>query len=202
MFNLKLGKKDLLAIFIISELDAFLILAIAKNIAFQIPFFWLLPVFLPILSFVGFELLIFLSRWLPTLFQFGKFLLVGTLNTFIDLGVLNLLMLFSGIAAGFYYSLFKAISFSIANLNSYFWNKYWTFEATSKKKISREFGEFYLVSIAGLLINVLTASIVVNLIGPHFGLNQKLWANVGALVATFAGFTWNFFGYKLIVFKK
>jgi len=39
------------------------------------------------------------------------------------------------------------------------------------------------------------------MISPKFGSSQELWAYVGAIVAVFFGFIWNFVGYKLIVFK-
>jgi putative flippase GtrA len=107
----------------------------------------------------------------------------------------------TGIASGFSYSLFKSVSFSVAVINSYFWNRIWTFEKGGHGN-AKEFGSFLIVSLIGFAINVGIASLVVNLIGPKFGLSKELWANVGAIIAAFSGMTWNFLGYKLIVFKK
>lgn len=130
-----------------------------------------------------------------------KFVLVGILNTLVDLGVLNILILISGISSGLGYSLFKGVSFTAAVINSYFLNKFWTFKGLGAGKAKKEFAQFLIVSIIGFGINVGVASLVVNIIGPKFGIGDKLWANVGAICATLAAMSWNFLGYKFIVFK-
>jgi len=141
--------------------------------------------------------------------QAGKFILVGILNTLIDLGVLNLLIFITGIASGFGYSAFKGISFIVAVINSYILNKFWTFKSAGGQPglpaAGREFGQFFIVSAIGFGINVGVASLVVNVIGNPFaysGVSDTIWANVGALTATFCAMVWNFLGYKFIVFKK
>ncbi len=137
----------------------------------------------------------------PIFLQGIKFLVVGVLNTFIDFGVLNLLIFFTGIAQGLWYSIFKAISFTTAVINSYFMNKFWTFKAKEATN-PKEFGQFFIVSAGGFLLNVGTASFLVNFIGPRFGISKNLWANIGALGGTVVAFLWNFAGYKFFVFKK
>ena len=139
-----LKKSDILAPIIIAEADAWLVLAILKAIGFDLRDFLgkvnleylftpvnfiliTLPVSLPLLALALIFIVSFLREKMPAIWQLGKFMLVGTLNTFIDLWVLNFLMVFSGITSGWYFSLFKAISFSSAATNSYFWNKFWTF---------------------------------------------------------------------------
>ena len=128
--------------------------------------------------------------------QFAKFFLIGAMNTLIDLGILNLLILVSGISSGLWYSVFKGISFLVATTNSYFWNKLWTFGSDKNK-----FHQFLVISVIGFFINVGTASFLVNLIGPQAGLTVKVWANVGALTGSVIGLMRNFLGYKFIVFK-
>ena len=147
-----------------------------------------------------------LGRYLPIAFQGAKFLLVGALNTLVDLGILNLLIAATGITAGVGFSIFKGFSFLIAVGNSYLWNKYWTF---GEKKITqdfiaqgKEFAQFLIVSGVGFFLNVGTASVVVNFISPQFGLSARAWPTVGALAGTLVVMTWNFIGYKFIVFKK
>ena len=70
----------------------------------------------------------------PSLFQFGKFAAVGASNTAIDFGVLNLLLTPLGLATG-NFALAKFLSGIIATLNSFFWNKFWSFEKKEKKHI-------------------------------------------------------------------
>jgi len=49
---------------------------------------------------------------------------------------------------------------------------------------------------------VAIASLVVNFIGLQFGISLEVWATVGVVIATFFSMSWNFLGYKFIVFKK
>lgn len=157
-------------------------------------------VLLFLLIIVGFLILDFASRRFGILRQITKFIIVGGLNTFLDFAVLNFLISLSGIAVGLGFSLFKGISFLVAVTNSYFWNKYWTFEFTAKKQL--EFIQFVVVSTIGFFINVGVASFVVNNIGAPSSASPELWANFGALVAVAASLIWNFLGYKFIVFRR
>lgn len=142
-----------------------------------------------------------LGKKIPVIFQVAKFSAVGAFNTFFDWGVLNLLILISGIAVGWGYAVFKGISFIAANIGSYFWNKHWTFSSSEKSSVS-EFGKFFAVSVIGFVINIAAASFVVNAIDPLYGMSAERWANVGALAATVVSLIWNFTGYKFIVFKR
>ncbi len=194
-------KSDILAAVIIGEVSAWLTLLIFKNIRLELPFWWGLPIVLPILALIGLWIASILGKRLFIIYQAAKFLLVGILNTLIDLGVLNFLILITGVASGLNFSFFKGISFLVAVVNSYFWNKFWTFEKREITKAPKEFVQFFTVALIGLGINVGVASLVVNVIGPQFGLSEKIWANIGAITATFIGMTWNFLGYKFIVFR-
>ena len=142
-----------------------------------------------------------ISRSIPVVLQFVKFMAIGSLNTLLDLGVLNLLILITVIASGYWYSVFKAISFIVANINSYFWNKHWTF-SSGKSATIREFGKFFTVSVIGFAINIGIASFIVNIVGAPAGFSPAEWANVGAIIATLAVLLWNFLGYKFLVFKN
>jgi len=132
--------------------------------------------------------------------QFIKFLVVGLLNTGVDFGILNLLMFLTGISSGLGYSVFKAISFTCGVINSYVWNKRWTFQKGGKLE-SKEFSKFFIINLVAFGINVGTASLLVNFVEPIGGISPYVWANISALVA--AGFTTliNFFGYKYLVFR-
>ncbi|MFA5392154.1 MAG: GtrA family protein [Candidatus Paceibacterota bacterium] len=143
-------------------------------------------------------------RWIIKEFfniQFMRFILVGFLNTAVDFGILNILMVIFRVYAGWSFSLFKAISFVFAATNSYFLNKFWTFQKQDKAKI-REFSRFLVISIIAFLTNVSLSSFLVNKIGPQFNLSPILWANLSTLITVGITILINFFGYKYLVFKK
>lgn len=199
-------KKDYFVISIIGFLFGLLLLPVLSNI--KLPFFAvnLKSAFLIIIGFIIFANLALwfaslLSRFVPVFLQVAKFAAVGGLNTLLDLGVLNVLILISGVAVGYWYPVFKGISFVIANINSYFWNKHWTFGVGGTANI-KEFSQFLIVSIIGFGINVGIASLLVNIIGAPENISLERWANIGALSATIISLVWNFIGYKFFVFKR
>ena len=198
-------KQDILAPLIIGEVCALIFFGVSRflelpEIIIKISKFF--PIILPVLSVLGVYIAFMLGKKFKTFFQFSKSFLVGILNAFIDLGVLNILMWFFSITAGIYYSVFKTISFFIATINSYFWNKYWAFEKKETKPSIKEFFQFSSIAFAGFFIHIIVSGLIVNIMGPRFGIPEKIWANIGAIIAMILGFGWNFFGYKFLVFKK
>ncbi|OHB17320.1 MAG: hypothetical protein A2913_01590 [Parcubacteria group bacterium RIFCSPLOWO2_01_FULL_40_65] len=164
-------------------------------------YFWLLA-FIPFLWVLGVNLGYFLGRWLGFFNQFGKFSAIGFTNAAVDFGILNLLIFYSGASAGILFSVFKGISFTAAATHGYFWNKYWTFEAVKTDVSGQEFFKFFSVSVLAGLINVLIASIVVNLVGPQLGLSGEAWANLGAVAGSAVALIASFAGFRMFVFKK
>ena len=198
-------KKDILATFIIGEACALIFILVSRFLEISSPllkFINFFPIILPVLSVSGIFIASLFEEKMPIFYQAGKSFLVGILNTLIDLGILTLLMETFAIFAGLPYVIFKGVSFSFGSINSYFWNKFWTFEKKETKETLRETSQFYLITIGGLLIHLGVTSLIVNLLGPQFGLSERIWAYFGAIAAVFFGFSWNFLGYKFIVFKK
>lgn len=210
MFCSKVSKLDFLGSLIIGEAIAWLLFIMARVNATEFPLpsdvikslslAVLLAIFFPLLSSAGLFLAYVLAKKISIIYQAAKFILVGALNTFIDLGVLNALILFTGIVSGAGFGFFKGASFLVAVINSYLWNKYWTFKSKDSQA-TKEFSQFMFVSIIGLFINVGIATLVVNVIGPQGGVAPVTWANVGALVSVVISLVWNFLGYKFWVFK-
>jgi len=196
-------KKDIFIVLLIGEAIALFGLTILRNmdIGGMGWLNWALPIIFPFITLFCFWVASILGKKFLFIFQLAKFGLTGALNTFIDLGILSILMAIFGISAGWGYSLFKGLSFIGATTNSYFWNKFWTFEK-KKSEVKKEFLQFLVVSGIGFGINVGAASLVVNVVGPQFGLTGRVWGMLGAVVAAFCAMTWNFLGYKFMVFKK
>jgi putative flippase GtrA len=133
--------------------------------------------------------------------QFGRFALVGLLNTALDLGILNALLYVSGNDTPLKFFIFKAISFSFATVNSFFLNKYFTF-ATAEKKISSEAAQFVLVTAVSMTINVLLPTLIFSMLRSSAVLAPAIIANISAFIGIAVSTVFNFVGYKFFVFKK
>lgn len=143
-----------------------------------------------------------LSKIRPFFFQLAKFGLIGVANTVVDLGIYNLFIYLSDVSSGYLIVVFKSFSVLAAIVNSYVWNKFWSFEKKEISNLGEEFTQFLMVSLVGLLLNVGITAFVVNFIGAPAGVAEKTWANIGGLTASVLVLTWNFVGYKFFVFKR
>ena len=181
----------ILAPFIFSNLGA--------SLPISIPLFVLI---MALLSAMGIGVGYMLSKIKPFFFQLSKFGLIGVANTVVDLGIYNLFIFITDISTGYLISVFKCFSVLAAIINSYMWNKFWSFEKKETGNLSEEFTQFLLISLIGLLLNVGITTFVVNVIGAPAGVEDKTWANVGGLAASILVLSWNFVGYKFFVFKK
>ena len=123
-------------------------------------------------------------------------------NTVVDLGIYNLFIYMTDVSSGYMIAVFKSFSVLAAIVNSYVWNKFWSFEKKEVANVGEEFTQFLMVSLVGLLLNVGITSFVVNVIGAPTGIADKTWANIGGLTASVLVLSWNFIGYKFLVFKK
>jgi len=153
--------------------------------------------------------------------QVGKFTVVGIINTIIDLAVLNFLVLVIGFKVqiqilGIYFLVANFISVTIAMINSFFMNKYWTFQSKEKKNILEEVLKFFFVTVIGIyIINQLVFNffysywlwpthLAVNIV--HFvhiySLDNFISLNFAKVLAILVSLVWNFIFYKLWVFKK
>jgi len=197
------AKRDYIASLIIGTLAAVLSKIMIDNLDISVPY----PVVAGVI-FVACPIGIFVGRILGkkvlTLYQLVKFGETGGLNTFVDLGFFNLLILITGVSTGLVVSVvFKGLSFLAAVTNSYFWNKHWVFETKNKKAADREeMVKFFAVSITGFIINVTSSAIFIYILGNVFSFNDKLTANMGAAIAFIITMMFNFLGYKLFVFAR
>jgi len=199
-------KKDYLVGAIAGFITALLVLPSLKNIQVgNLVFKISLPFVVPILWVIGLWKAKFLSRWFLVAYQFGKFVIVGFLNTAIDFGVLNIISMSSGVTAGFLIGGVNIPGFILAATNSYFWNKFWVFGGSSKeseKKDYSDFFTFFLVVLIGLFINGGIVILVTTFVNPMFGLSPERWLNIAKVGATVISLFWNFVGFKFLVFKK
>lgn len=199
-------KKDILLALIIGEICGLLMFYIVGNLATEnisiakiVPFAKYLPLVFPLICAVGMFLV---NLILPSLQQVAKFVLVGGTNFLIDQGIFNVLIFATGISVGWKQSVFKGLSFTVAVINSYFWNKFWVFKRTRTETAGKEFMQFVVVSIVGFLINIGLDKILVDGMGPIGSIKVNTWAQIAAAVSAIVVLFWNFAGYKFIVFDS
>src|SRR3989344_147312 len=145
------------------------------------------------------------SRWVPVIYQIAKFAAVGTLNSFIDLGIFNLEIQLSGqspetLSTPLFVA-FISVSFLFATTNSYIWNKLWTF-GDKEKSTSGKLAAFYGVTALAYGLNTGVATIL-KVTGPFFGIAPDVWvAVVTKLVGIVSGMSANFLAYKFVIFRS
>jgi putative flippase GtrA len=127
-----------------------------------------------------------------TIQQFSKFAVVGILNTAIDF------FIYYGLTSLFnfwneYKILTASLSFIIANLNSFLFNKFWTFQ-NKETKHHILYSKFFIISLIGLGINDLLFSFC------HYQLQlNDLLAKIMPIPVVML---WNFFANKYWTFKS
>lgn len=122
--------------------------------------------------------------------QFLKYTAVGAIGT-----VVNLLVLyFFTSIVGLYYLVSAVFAFIIAVTNNYFLNKIWTFEEKIKDKLFTKWGKFLIVSLFGLVTNLVFLWFFTEIVGLYYLVSQV----IAIVSATFV----NFIGNKLWTFKK
>src|SRR5262249_9690498 len=123
-----------------------------------------------------------------TVRQFAKFCIVGAGSTVIDFGVFalldrvahlpdHLLALLAGhpawhalaerIHAGIRRA--AALSFTLAVTNGYYGNRRWTFSGGAGANGSRQYAQFVLVNVIGLLLNLAIIAVAVHLFASLVG---------------------------------
>ncbi|MDR3643159.1 MAG: GtrA family protein [Candidatus Doudnabacteria bacterium] len=197
----------------------------------------------------------------PIIYQFLRFAAIGFLNVAINFLILNGISKALGISEGLPLGAVEAVAFVFALIQSYLWNRMWTFGGEQGISLWKNFlrlvlvgsvGAFSIIlvlvgskffappyyyfgillvflicqivlwrtfgfhtSTAGHTGNSFIAFFIVTLVG--FGINVGLVSlislhlhithtdldkNLAAVAATAVSLFWNFFGYKVVVFKK
>ena len=129
-----------------------------------------------------------ISNKKKTIIQFIKFCVVGGLNTAIHYGVFLALFRFLGV----HYLLSSTVGYCCGIVNSFVWNKLWTFQVRGTRK-DIEFAKFVAVNLVSLLINLGSLKIFVT----NFGIQPE----IGQVFAIGLAIMVNFLGNKLWTFR-
>lgn len=120
----------------------------------------------------------------------SRFSLIGVLNTLVDFCVFTICESLFGI----HYTISQILGYSFGIINSFIFNKKWTFrDKTSNKYIYHELIQFVVVNICSLVITVFCMKFLVN----DFNINIYISKVIVTLIAQVI----NFSLYKLWVFN-
>ena len=132
--------------------------------------------------------------------QLGRFGIVGLMNFSVDTGIATSLRRAYDIDPESRTMILVLLGATVvALINSYFWQRVWTF-AEKAPPTSKEFLIFVVVTLIGLGINTGVALVVIQLLAGNAGLNADRLVTISKIFATIVSLVWNFFGYKFIVF--
>ena len=136
--------------------------------------------------------------------RFFRFALVGISGAIVDFGVFNLLSSILGVVSW----VAQAISFTLAVLNNFVWNRLWTYPETRTQSAVKQLSQFALVNVVGLGIRTVLFTLIEK---SMINLAAKLIPNI--LTPTIVGhnFTlafvilvvmlWNYFANRYWTFK-
>ncbi len=160
----------------------------------------------------------------PVVRQFVKFCIVGGSSTAIDVGLHGLLLFgitWGGQEVGVVFGrwlmetlpgifgfaakpvdasvpVLKVFTASLAILNSFYWNRVWTFNIRGREERAAQLRKFIAVALVGMALNTLITTALYHVVPGH---PKRSWA-IATAVATVAVAFWNFTGQKLWTFKK
>ena len=105
-------KIDVVLALITGEITGWFFYGMLKNMGITIRYLdWAAALIFPFLALLGLWVCFLMGKKFILIFQAAKYLLIGIMATLVDLGIMNILIMISGIATGMYYSVFKGISF-------------------------------------------------------------------------------------------
>ncbi len=212
--EIKFTKKDFWLAVLAGEIVTWLSLPILKNIKILEllakwggglkPFMIFWAFFIPAGAVFALYLFYLAAKYKNQLgfLQMGKYGVIGVLNTFLSAGIYNFLIFITNIASGLIVDSFFIVAFIITVTNSFFWNRYWTFEEKGTETVGKDAFQFFFVSTVVAVINIGILHIIINVIGAPADMDLKIWANIALALTIITAFLGNFFGYKFIVFKK
>lgn len=137
--------------------------------------------------------------------RFVRFGIVGIIGSVIDFGFLNLFTIVFKMP----YVLSSVFSFSLAVINNFLLNRFWTFAASKKDPLLGQLVQFGIVSVIGLLIRTPLLAWLEKVLVPLAGkLTPNLLTptivghNVGLAIGIGVVMLWNYFANRFWTFKN
>ena len=131
--------------------------------------------------------------------QLWKFGLVGFLNTGVDFLITNLLFWLLKPKNMFGLMLISIVAILAAAVNSYFLNKFWTFNKKTKMKVS-EIYKFSIVTFLGMVVNTSIFLFASKYLAELFSIEGFININIARLTGVAIAMGVTFLGYRFGVF--
>lgn len=162
---------------------------------------WTLFLLLPLGEYGAYVVASGLFSHITALKQLGRFGIVGLMNFSVDTGIVYTLQHYTGIGINDPRILYLFVaSASIAIVNSYFWQRTWTFSEKAPPS-TKEFMGFLIVTLLSIGINSGATFLAGNILLRLDFIAESRVLGASKIIATAVSLFWNFFGYKFIVFK-
>lgn len=163
---------------------------------------WALFIILPVGEYIAYVIASSLFSQITALKQLGRFGIVGLMNFCVDTGIVYTLQHYTGIGLNDNRIIYLFLtSISIAIVNSYFWQRTWTFSETAPPS-TREFIGFVLVTLGSIVINSSVAFFAGRFLLQIDIIAASRVLGLSKVIATAVSLIWNFLGYKFFVFGK
>ncbi len=135
--------------------------------------------------------------------RFVKFAIVGAIGAVVDFMVLNIMKrLFEAIGLGVGWDVAlephqiqliaaNTISFSVAVLSNFTWNRLWTFPESRERPIGSQLAQFAVINVFGLVINTVILVVLDQYVFQNL-FSERLSYNLAKACAICVVLFWNF----------
>ena len=135
------------------------------------------------------------KRWPGQFLRFGT---VGALNTLLDVLILNGLLWLFPTTNTMLVLLFNSLAYALGAVNSFFFNKYWTF-AQRQRATWGEVRRFAITTLLGIMCNDALIWLANTLLHPLIA-QRALWVNGSKIMAIAGTVCISYIGMRLWVF--
>jgi putative flippase GtrA len=134
--------------------------------------------------------------------RFSKFTVVGLSNAVVDIGTLNLFLLFLATRDPSVLALYNGIALVLANGNSYLWNTRWTFRTRAKRRNLRQRVLFAMQALLNISVSNGLFFVLIRPVLVYTDVPTYLAGNVAKIISVVVASTISFFVLRYLVFSR
>ncbi len=134
--------------------------------------------------------------------RFSKFTVVGLINALVDIGTLNIFLLFLPTRDPSVLALYNGVALVLANVNSYLWNTRWTFRSRAKRRDPRQRVLFALQALVNISVSNGLFFVLIRPVLVYTDVPAYLAGNVAKIISVVVASTISFFVLRYVVFSR